>query len=326
MVFKNCVLYLIFFLFLVPFSAESGAPRRDDDHSKIEPTVFPSKVGTPKAVIRPTAPGIQPTQIKIHVLSRYDLRQVEITCPLGKLKALKAGASPQEALWPPGSSLFLKVKGNQIEVQIDNSLFTADQLLIQPPINSFLTVKLGGDTERKFEGKLSVRSSNGALFFIEELPFEDYVRGVLDAEIPYGFPPEALKAQAVLIRTYALKNYDRHAREGFNLCDLTHCQVYGGREHNYHSYEEAVKQTKGMILAFNFKPVEAMYHSTCGGHTSAFHRVFGGPMIPYLMGVEDLGYCDKSPHQEWESSIPLKIMEEVLKRMRRRTPGGRSKI
>jgi hypothetical protein len=229
LVFRKCFLYLIVILFFAPFSAESGAPRRDDDHSKIEPTVYPSKVGTPKGVIKPTVPGIQPTQIKIQVLSRYDMRQVEITCPLGKLKAIKSGAAPQEALWPPGASLVLKVKGSQIEVRIDNSVFTVDQLLIQSPINSFLTVKLGGDVEKKFEGRLNVRSSNGSLFFAEELPFEDYVRGVLEAEIPYGFPPEALKAQAVLIRTYAPKNLDRHAREGFNLCDLTHCQVYGGR-------------------------------------------------------------------------------------------------
>jgi stage II sporulation protein D len=325
MVFWRRVSYLVLFLFSVPFSAETGVPRPPDPHSTVEPTVYPSKVGPPKRTIQPTQPGVLPIQVKVHVLSRYDLHQVEITSPLGSLKVLKTGTNFQEAMWPPGASLILKAKGNQIEVQIENSVFTADQLLIQAPINSFLTVKLGGDSNKKFEGKLSVRSSNGALFFIDELPLENYVQGVLEAEIPYGFPPEALKAQAVLIRTYALKNFDRHLKEGYNLCDLTHCQVFGGREHSYRSYEEAVKQTKGVILASNFKPVEAMYHSTCGGHTSAFHRVFGGPMIPYLMGVDDLGYCKDSPHQEWDGSIPLNILWDVLKKDMTTNPHGEIK-
>ncbi|MFO1520440.1 MAG: SpoIID/LytB domain-containing protein, partial [bacterium] len=171
-------------------------------------------------------------------------------------------------------------------------------------------------------GRLSVRNHQGSLFFIEELPMEDYVRGVLESEIPYGFPLEALKAQAVLIRTFALSHMNRHAKEGFNLCDLTHCQVYSGREFNYRVFEQAIKETKGLVLAYEFKPVEALYHSSCGGHTSAFHKVFGGPMIPYLMGVNDEKYCAKSPHNDWDSSVSLKIMEEVLKKDPQTDPRG----
>jgi len=293
-----------------------------DEKSAVKPTIFPSKVGeapAPKRVPR----GVYPTHVKVRVLSRYDLKDVEISSPLGKLKALKQGEPLQEAFWPPGTPLQLRAKESQLDVIVGNSIVTVDQVMVEAPVNSFLTVHMGGELQRRFAGRLSVRSSKGALSFIEELPLEEYVQGVLEAEIPYGFPPEALKAQAVLIRTFALKNLDRHAKEGYHLCDLTHCQAYAGREKNSRTFEEAVKATKSMTLAYVFKPVEALYHSTCGGHTSAFHRVFGGgKMIPYLMGVDDLNYCGKSPHQEWESSIPLKIMEEVLKKDLQTNPRG----
>src|SRR4030095_3213923 len=170
-----------------------------------------------------------------------------------------------------------------------------------------------------------IRVRDGALFFVEELPLEDYVRGVLEAEVPAGYPPEALKAMAVLVRTFALAHQDRHAKEGFELCDLTHCQVYAGRQMNYLSFDEAVKATRGITLDYQLKLAETPYHSTCGGHTSPFHRVFGGKPIPYLQGVSDGDACAPSPHTTWESSISLKVLEEVLKKEKETNPKGELK-
>jgi stage II sporulation protein D (peptidoglycan lytic transglycosylase) len=252
--------------------------------------------------------------VKVQVFSRYDLHEVEITATLARLRIEERGKGQVEASWPPQIPLKIKAEGKKLTLQIGTSLTRADQAVVEPPRGSFLSVRAGPDLERKFVGRLSIRAAGDVLSFVEELPLEDYVRGVLEAEIPVGFPPEALKAQAVLIRTFALAHRDRHQKEGFDFCDLTHCQVYAGRNYSYRSFDEAVKETQGLILAHELKPVEALYHSTCGGHTSPFHKVFGGKPIPYLMGVSDGSYCSKSPHASWESSIPLKILEEVLKK------------
>src|SRR5262245_55738365 len=252
--------------------------------------------------------------VKVQAFSRYELREVEISSTLARLRVEERGQGAVEAAGLHRMPLKIRAEGKKISLQIGSSLTRADQALVEPPRGSFVSVRAGPDLERKFVGRLSIRATGGVLSFVEELPLEDYVRGVLEAEVPAGFPSEALKAQAVLIRTFALSHRDRHRKEGFDFCDLTHCQVYGGRNYSYLSFDEAVKETQGLILAYELKPVEAVYHSTCGGHTSAFNKVFGGKPIPYLQGVSDGNYCSKSPHASWERSIPLKILEEVLKK------------
>ncbi|MBL7685407.1 MAG: SpoIID/LytB domain-containing protein [Deltaproteobacteria bacterium] len=292
--------------------------------------------------------------IKVKVLSRYSLDHVEVKSLMGRLRVYEKGGKIQEALWPPQLPLSLKVSDKSLELKLGDQKRIVEGVILDPPVGNFVTLKVGADLEKRFAGRLQIRNSKGALSFIEEIPLEEYVRGVLESEIPYGFPLEALKAQAVLIRTFALAHLDRHAKEGFSLCDLTHCQVYGGRNQNYRILEQAVKQTKSLILAYQFKPVEAVYHSTCGGHTSAFHQVFGGKEIPYLMGVSDQmtltpknpivqnsskdppinqtsdkrhsteskkfteakieSYCKNSPHSIWENRISLHEMSEILKK------------
>src|SRR5262249_32072425 len=144
----------------------------------------------------------------------------------------------------------------------------------------------------------------------------------LASELPPDFPLEAQKAQAVLIRSYALATAPRHAAEGYDFCDLTHCQVYGGWEGVSGIREEAVRATQSLVLEYQGKPIEALFHSTCGGHTSANQKVFGGRALPYLQGVDDGDYCRNSPHQDWESAIPLARIAALLAADPRYDPYG----
>ena len=149
-----------------------GASRRDDDHLEDRADRLPSKVGTSKGVIKPTVPGIQPTQIKIHVLSRYDLRQVEITCPLGKLKAIKSEAAPDEALLAPGCFPRLESQ-REPDRSSDRQFGLYGGSIVHPVSDQQLSHREAGWRRReKFEGRLNVRSSNGSLFFAEELPLK----------------------------------------------------------------------------------------------------------------------------------------------------------
>jgi stage II sporulation protein D len=263
------------------------------------------------------------TWVKVHVLSRYSIDQTEIISPLAQLREVSKKSIGEASLLPADSSLRLRASNKKVQVTFGSSQTEVDQILIEPPRGSLVTVKTAEGLQRKFMGRLSVRSVKGSLFFVEELLLEDYVRGVLESEMPRGFPDEALKAQAVLIRTYALAHFHEHKKEDFNFCDTTHCQVYGGRNLPFRSLDEAVNATRSTILVYEFKPVEALYHSTCGGHTSDYQKVFRIPeSLPYLKGVNDEKYCDLSPHTKWQSSIPLKILEEVLKKDPATDPKG----
>ncbi len=144
------------------------------------------------------------------------------------------------------------------------------------------------------------------------VPLEQYVRSVLAGEMPAEFPIEAQKAQAVLIRSYALAHRGRHAKEGFDFCDLTHCQTYGGLADESGIRDEALRATRSLVMSHSGRPIEGLFHSTCGGHTSANQGVFGGRPLPYLQGVDDRDYCAASPHSVWSSRIPLEKISTVL--------------
>ncbi len=257
--------------------------------------------------------------IKVKVFSRYVLTQVEVQAPLARLQVLQR-SQWDSALTPPDLPFEILVQGKKLRLNMGGGK-EVDQISIDPARGSTVLVK-AGEIQKKFSGKLLIRVHKKELEILEEIRLEDYVRGVLESEMPQGFPPEALKAQAILIRTYALANVKRHQLEGFDLCDLTHCQVYGGKNLNYRSLEEAVQATRGIFLAYQLKPIQALYHSTCGGHTSANQKVFEGPALSYLQGVDDEKWCSKSPHYTWENSISIPILSEVLKKDSQTNPKG----
>jgi stage II sporulation protein D len=128
----------------------------------------------------------------------------------------------------------------------------------------------------------------GGLVVVNELWLEDYLKGVVPCEMsPDLFPEiEALKAQAVAARTYAVKNLGKFASLGFDICSTPRSQVYRGIPAEQELTNEAVIETAGEVIAFRGEPINALYTSTCGGHTEDVENVFPGESEPYLRGVE----------------------------------------
>ena len=127
----------------------------------------------------------------------------------------------------------------------------------------------------------------GSLNLVNELPLEQYLRGVVPRELgPELYPRiEALKAQAVAARTYTLRHLGEFAGEGFDICAEPRCQVYGGQTAEHPLSDRAVAETAGEILRSGDEIVEALYSATCGGHTEDSRTVFPWLDVPYLRGV-----------------------------------------
>jgi stage II sporulation protein D len=143
--------------------------------------------------------------------------------------------------------------------------------------------------EKPYRGRLEVfANSKGTLTVVNVIPLEDYVRGVVPNELsPGGWPElEALKAQAVAARTYAVSNLGRFAAEGYDLTPDTRSQVYGGRSTEHPLTDRAVAETRGRILTYKGAPINAVYTSTCGGRTEDGENIFGGAPVAYLRGRE----------------------------------------
>lgn len=151
---------------------------------------------------------------------------------------------------------------------------------------------------------------NDELVVINHVDLENYLYGVVPREMSHTSPMEALKAQAVASRSFAMSNINKHSKEGFNLCDTTHCQVYYGFIYERPTTNQAVDETKDIFIYYNGEVIEAIYHSTSSGYTEDSSNVWGGS-IPYLKSIED-PFSKDSPHSSWNYSITLSDLNNKL--------------
>ncbi len=141
---------------------------------------------------------------------------------------------------------------------------------------------------KPYRGTLDLSlGSNGRLVVVNEVEVEQYLLGVVPAELSPTTYPEtaALAAQAIAARTYALKNLGRFRADGYDLTDDTRTQVYGGVSAEREGSSEAVRRTSGIAIYYNGSLIDAMYTSTCGGRTEDFANVFDTAPVPYLQSV-----------------------------------------
>jgi len=179
-------------------------------------------------------------------------------------------------------------------------------------------VTLDGDgaflrlNNKPFRGRLELRRGDGGrLTAVNILPVEDYVRGILLHEVSPEWPAESLKAQAVISRTYALHNRGRHASDGYDLCNVSHCQVYGGQGSERDTIDRAVNATRGEVIVHGGELVGAVFHSNCGGATEESDAVWEGGPSPYLKSVR-CGYCRGNPRYQWRAEIdPAKAARQL---------------
>lgn len=158
-----------------------------------------------------------------------------------------------------------------------------------------------------YVGNIEVWKGENGLYLINELSLEDYIESVVAAEVGTSWDMEALKAQAVISRTYALYKKLANGNAHFHLTSSVLHQAYKGINSNPQiSY--AVLRTAGEVLTYNGSPIEAFYHSTCGGLTENPEDVFGKG-YPYLKPVASS--CELSPYSIWERKISLEEIEKA---------------
>jgi stage II sporulation protein D len=154
---------------------------------------------------------------------------------------------------------------------------------------------------------------------IVTLPLEDYVAGAVRAEVlPSTLRARpasgALDVQAIVSRTYAAANLGRHATEGYDLCDTTHCQVYrpaASGDAQGDAAARAVGATRGMVLTYEGRVIQALFHADCGGHTASAATVWGGTEAPYLESVEDW-LCTGRPDARWTFAVEERGLLQAL--------------
>ncbi|HRD02643.1 MAG TPA: SpoIID/LytB domain-containing protein [Candidatus Saccharicenans sp.] len=150
---------------------------------------------------------------------------------------------------------------------------------------------------RNYRGIFLLKNTSSGLSLVNILNLEDYLKGVVPLELsPDTFNAlEALKAQAVAARTYALKNLGRYRHLGFDLTDTQSSQVYGGLSAERPLSNQAVEETAGEVITYKGQLIDALYTSTCGGMTEDAENVFSGKPVPYLKSTN----CSLEKQPEW---------------------------
>ena len=199
--------------------------------------------------------------------------------------------------------------------------FTAaqgDSLLVHgeyPPVQSSCVDATQPLLHARYRGTVEVlRAGDGSLSLIGELSFEDYLKGI--AEVPRDWPMEALKAQVVAARSYALNRMLAGSGSGeYDLCATTACQVYVGMkiEAGPHGdrWIQAVEETASEVLLFRGHPATTYYSSTSPGRTFDVEDVFGGEALPYLRGGPERD-DHASPLARWRVEVPFEDLSRFL--------------
>jgi stage II sporulation protein D len=160
----------------------------------------------------------------------------------------------------------------------------------------------------RYTGDIEVWKGQNGLYVVSEIPLEEYVKSVVQAEVGTNWELEALKTQAVIARTYAVYQKNTNGNSYYHITSSVLHQVYKGNP-SHTTVAEAVDKTSGEILTYENKPILAFYHSTAGEKTELPEEVFGKG-YPYLKSVGVS--CENSPYWMWERRIPLSEIEKAL--------------
>lgn len=260
-------------------------------------------------------------------LTSLDHRQAFFSAPggllvsVGDAKAIAVSGIEQVRISPRGQSadvlitskqgkIIQTLKGSEISLKADkapHSIF----------VDSLKRARANGQQRAEYKGDLLVSVQAGKIRIRLQLDLEDYLRGVLESEIPASYHEEALKAQAVAARTYALNPRLSHEKDKSNVCDsYLCCQYFAGHKQVTSSrHLEAIESTSGEIVVYAGKPILALFSSNAGGHTSNYENCFSDPStgqfppppIPYLRGVAEgnlsKAFSENSTAAELESAL-----------------------
>lgn len=174
-----------------------------------------------------------------------------------------------------------------VSFEVNGERYTVENLEVRHE-GETIEVDASDAPRRLYPGDLQLQpNSYGNYTLVNTVEVEDYLRGVVPHEIGHNVPFEAVKAQAIIARTYALKNLHRFEADDYELCATVHCQVYWGWKETNDRSDRAIEETAKQILSHDGKLVDALYSSTTGGVTAYFNDIWDGQQRPYLKSVID---------------------------------------
>jgi stage II sporulation protein D len=246
-------------------------------------------------------------EINVRVFSRIDMDRISLVsmnghCQIhtkeGFLTVLNEG---NELMLRLNSSKKIHISQDGRFLGISDSLYIyqlnrLDYLKFVSPRNQFKS--------RKYQGDFKIFENKGSILILNDVLLDDYLEGVLASEAGVNLETEYYKVQAIISRTYALNNSNKHSHEGFNLCDDVHCQAYLGHyEGESNGILNGVRSTQGIILLdSNDHKFPVFFSANCGGQSSETDQIWN-TSIPLYTSRKDT-FCIDTRQAIWEKYIP----------------------
>jgi stage II sporulation protein D len=246
--------------------------------------------------------GKEPVKIRVAVLKDKTEATLSVT---GSFEI--ADARTEVSLYRGRNFLGMKVTTSQEGIKVRNTVYNTDAIMVISKKKAAISVN-----NRSYRGDISIlKDASGKLLVINTLDLESYLKGVLYHEISHKWPIDAIKAQAVAARTYALYQKEVMRSKDYDVAADTSSQVYGGYSSEKRKTNRAVNFTSGEVLTYKGKLFPAYFHATCGGTTEYAGELWKIDMIP-LKGGRACSFCSESPHYYWKAELDLKTIAKKL--------------
>ncbi len=183
--------------------------------------------------------------------------------------------------------------------------FKSQSILIVPKKKNSIFLN-----KKQLRGNLLIFNKNKFLYFVNLIDLEEYLKGVVPKEMPFWWPLEALKAQAVVARTYALYKIKNNKENFYDVCISQLSQVYGFKKSEHIKTNIAVFLTKNEVLTYKGEIFPTYYHACCGGRTANAKLFFKKDYLP-LRGIKD-PYCKGTKFYSWKKKIPKSYLIKML--------------
>ena len=196
-----------------------------------------------------------------------------------------------------------------VELRVDNvPVFGADNGE-KPQFKAIDKGKVMLLGDRSYRGAIEFgRYTQGKMTAVNVIDFDEYLYGVVPSEMPSSWEMEALKAQAVTARTYAISKIGTHNESGYDLCDGVNCQVYNGYGNEAGRTNEAIDETSGIMIYYNDEPINAVFSASSGGYTDNSENVWT-LSLPYLRAVIDNNEYEPV---EWTRTITTSQLNSLV--------------
>lgn len=244
-------------------------------------------------------------RVRVRLYSTNDITTLNVSFDLGAYNLYADGDNLLEDLVGEGRSVLVRVEGNKLHVSVNDDDYGSYSTLRLEATDTacILCINPQGCKQRTYEGNLDITLlKNGKMQLVNDVEFETYIAGVVQSEI-YGTQTDIFRIQAIISRTWALRNLKKHAADGYNFCDNVHCQAYQNRCIRPDIMIGAIQSSGETLVDSAGNLIETPFHSNSGGQTANSEDVWKAA-LPYLRSVPDT-FSYRMRQSDWVRTISI---------------------